>query len=290
MTYFQTFIDHLPSSLNKAGTNIQKIARFVTEPLDDASSLLNQVEAWRNIDKAEGKALDKLGQKYGQLRGQADDEFYRLMIKSKIIVRTGDVTVDGVLRAIQSSLNADPTGIKLETLRPGPKDDGEPLAIKVEGIPLSIAPNEWEQEYLINRVRQSVAAGVRVADINFTVTTPAYFYVGSLAREDREIHTRSDLLDDRIATVDPTGLYLAVFASMDRTIETRSDLLDDRSSSVTAGQMANQGIARTQRTQVVPSDVLSNRQTTATGNACLGTAAQSNVLLTTDATYTDSNS
>lgn len=253
MSYFQTFIDHLPSSLNKAGVNIQKVARFITEPLDDVSFLYKQIDDYRSIDKAAGAALDKLGAKYGQERGQADDEFYRLMIKSKIIVRHGDVTYDGVLRAIQSSLHADPTGIQLQTLRPGPKDDGEPLALKVENIPLSIAPNAWEQQYLISRVRKSVAAGVRVADINFTVAAPFHMYLGVVARADRTMFSRSDLLDDRTAVSGP------------------------------AAYLSWENMARFNRTMVAENDLLTNREQVAQLTDYIGTTQQQTVVMTTDA-------
>ncbi|KRO15910.1 hypothetical protein [Lacticaseibacillus saniviri] len=167
MSYFDDFISLLPGSINGFGTNVQKLARFVTEPMSEAKELLERVEAYRNIDKADGAALDKLGEKYGQARGPADDEFYRVMIKSKIIIRAGDATVDGILRAIQSSLNVTAKGIRIETIRPNPTDPQEPLAIRITNVPVDIAKTDWEQNYLFNRIKSVVAAGVHVQSIQF---------------------------------------------------------------------------------------------------------------------------
>lgn len=167
MSYFDDFITKLPGSINRVGTNIQKLAHFITDPMGDVRGLFTKIGDYRSIDNATGAALDALGAKYGQARGPADDEFYRIMIKSKIIVRAGDSTVNGILRAIEGSLSVDADGIEVRSLRSDPAGDGEPLAISVTNIPLDIAMTDWEQQYLLNRIKSVVAAGVRVDSIQF---------------------------------------------------------------------------------------------------------------------------
>lgn len=167
MSYFDDFLNKLPSSINRLGVNVQKVARFITEPLTEAKSLYETIDLYRSIDNATGLALDGLGAKYGQTRGPANDDFYRVMIKSKIIVRAGDATIDGILRAIQSSLNVSVSGVKVKCLRVNPTGSEEPLAIRITDIPLEIAKTEWEQTYLLNRIKSVVAAGVRVDYIQF---------------------------------------------------------------------------------------------------------------------------
>ncbi|ASN59844.1 hypothetical protein CG419_04035 [Latilactobacillus curvatus] len=167
MSYFDEFLSKLPGSINRLGTNVQKVARFITEPLTETKTLFETIDLYRSIDNATGDALDALGAKYGQTRGPADDEFYRVMIKSKIIVRAGDATVNGILRAIQSSLNVSAKGVKIKCIRANPTDSDEPLAIRITDIPLEIAKTEWEQTYLLNRIKSVVAAGVRVDYIQF---------------------------------------------------------------------------------------------------------------------------
>ncbi|KRK40788.1 hypothetical protein [Loigolactobacillus bifermentans] len=172
MSLFDDMVKKFPGSIAaQYGTNIRKLIRFFTDSLQDVSDLYHTVDAFRSVDNANGKALDALGLKYGEQRGQADDAFYRVMIKSKIIIRAGDATVDGVLRAVQSSLGVDVNGIKVESLRHplGSKLDmsKEPLAIRITNIPLEIASTEWEQNYLIRRIESVVAAGVRIDYFQF---------------------------------------------------------------------------------------------------------------------------
>lgn len=175
MSYFDDFVDKVPGSLAaRTGNNFRKLIRFFTDAMEDVRTLTNTVEAFRSVDNAEGLALDALGSKYGEQRGQADDEFFRIMIKSKIIVRAGDSTVDGILRAIQSSLNVSTKGIVVESIRQplgaALDTDAEPLAIRISKIPLEIASTEWEQDYLLRRIKSVVAAGVRVDYIQFIDT------------------------------------------------------------------------------------------------------------------------
>lgn len=197
MTVKDTFLKLLPDSLNRMGTNMQKIARFVGEPLDDVQDLYRKIDAWRAIDSAEGEALDKLGRKYGQARGAASDAFYRVMIKSKLITRTGDATTNGILRSIKVSLGEEPTGIKVLPIREDTHDDSEPLAIRITNIPLGIARTAWEQNYLAKRIRDTVAAGVRVDAVRFFVESPSHMYIGMVARFNRTMVSSSSLLLER---------------------------------------------------------------------------------------------
>lgn len=173
MSLFDDFVKLMPGSIAaRYGTNTRKLIRFLTDGLDNLRELYETIAAFRSVDNAKGLALDALGSKYGESRGQADDDFYRVMIKSKIIVRAGDATVDGILRAIQSSLNVSTKGIIVEHVRQplGQRaldPSAEPLAIRITKIPLEIAKTEWEQDYLLRRIKSVVAAGVRVDYIQF---------------------------------------------------------------------------------------------------------------------------
>lgn len=172
MSYFDDFVNKVPGSLSaRAGVNLRNLIHFFTDAMEDARSLTNTVEAFRSVNNAVGVALDSLGEKYGEQRGQADDEFYRIMIKSKIIVRAGNATVNGILRTIQGSLDVSADDIIVESIRQpigtAFDPDAEPLAIRISNIPLEIASTEWEQDYLLRRIKSVVAAGIRVDYIQF---------------------------------------------------------------------------------------------------------------------------
>ena len=144
--------------------------------MDETKEVLENIDKYRNIDNAEGKVLDKLGDKYGVKRGPADDEFYRMMIRSKIANRKGDTTVNGILRTMQNALGIDVKGVKI-----GPVyHDGvqEPLSLRLSNVPLSFARSEFEQEFMLRQIESIIAVGVRLQDLQFIVPISGNFGVG----------------------------------------------------------------------------------------------------------------
>ena len=140
---------------------------------DDIYTGLESVRDSRNIDKASGKSLDLLGANVGQFRNGEDDDFYRLLIKTRIIANLsiGDApTINHVMSALikEVYLGLEEVWMKKEHLF-------EPAAIKLHLGPIAKRiPYE-----IINRVK---AAGVRVLiDLNYKKTF--YVGVGSLAGE-----------------------------------------------------------------------------------------------------------
>ncbi|MSE06600.1 hypothetical protein GKC34_12885, partial [Lactobacillus salivarius] len=98
MDILKEFIARMPGSVDATyNPNINKLVTFFAEYLSGVQGLFKQIEYYRNIDNASGNLLDKIGEKVGEVRGKADDEFYRVMLKSKIASRKGDATVNGIL-------------------------------------------------------------------------------------------------------------------------------------------------------------------------------------------------
>lgn len=164
------FLDHLPGPLNKLDDNFQKLASFFNYKFNLLVHLFNQIEKMRSLYDAKGKVLDQIGDNYNQPRGEADDEFYRIMIRSKMALNSGRTSVNGLLNIISESLNIKPDGITIEPLRSYShkgQDIGEPLSISIKNIPLQWVDKDWEQNYIINRIREGVAAGIRVDEISF---------------------------------------------------------------------------------------------------------------------------
>lgn len=164
------FLDHLPGPLNKLDDNFQKLASFFNYEFNLLVHLFNQIEKMRSLYDAKGKVLDQIGDNYNQPRGEADDEFYRIMIRSKMALNSGRTSVNGLLNIISESLNIKPDGITIEPLRSYShkgQDIGEPLSISIKNIPLQWIDEDWEQNYIINRIREGVAAGIRVDEISF---------------------------------------------------------------------------------------------------------------------------
>lgn len=102
-----SFLDSLKNRLTDrfkrtALSNTHKLLQVFSGQLDDINETLYKIQEWRDIDKAEGVQLDKLGSEIVQeyRNGQTDEE-YRLRIKVKIVANLskGDIpTVNNVLR------------------------------------------------------------------------------------------------------------------------------------------------------------------------------------------------
>lgn len=177
MSFLKEFLGKYPSSfITKLGSNNWKLSKFFTDGLDQTKDTLEQIDSYRNVDNAEGKALDKLGDKYGVKRGPADDEFYRMMIRSKIANRKGDTTVNGILRTMQNALGIDVKGVKIGPVYHNGKQ--EPLSLRLSNVPLSFARSEFEQEFMLKQIESIVAVGVRLQDLQFIVPISGKYAVG----------------------------------------------------------------------------------------------------------------
>lgn len=127
----------------------------------------------RNIDKAQGETLDKLGANVGQFRFGEDDDLYRLLIKTRIIANLsiGDIpTINKIMSILVKDIFL---GIK-ETWS-YEKHRNEPAAIVLQlseiwsNIPLEI----------IHRIK---AAGVRVILETYLHQTIYYGMYGQKAK------------------------------------------------------------------------------------------------------------
>ncbi|MDE7023539.1 MAG: hypothetical protein K2O72_04920 [Ligilactobacillus sp.] len=163
---FKEYMHKLTSAFNtEYGQNLQKVVRFFAWSLSDVRDEFNGIATYRNIDKASGILLDDIGEKLNEKRGQADDRFYRIMLKSKIAARRGDTTANGILTTIKNAFDVDVRGMKII------KHEDEPLAISIIDIPLDVAKTDWERNYLMRRIKNTVAVGVRVHEVRLIDST-----------------------------------------------------------------------------------------------------------------------
>lgn len=141
--------------------NFIKLRNWLNEVFINIQNLFTNINDYRDINKASGKLLDDIGAQYNIDRGQVDDDFYRLMIKSKIETNRGDSSINGILNTLKRALDIDITGVEITLV------SGEPNAINISNIPLEWAENEFEQQYIIGRLLETVAAGIRVNSTTF---------------------------------------------------------------------------------------------------------------------------
>lgn len=183
-SFKEQFLAMLPAPISRYGRQTMLFAEWLQWQYKQLQDLFTTIEDFRELDNANGEVLDAIGAQYNQLRGEADDSFYRIMIRSKMAINSGISTVNGLLDIIARSLNIPKKGIEIEPLRKWngiTVDDGEPLAIAIRNIPLQWANTEWEQNYIIDRIRSGVAAGVRVDEVTFVDNSNAVLAVRGIS-------------------------------------------------------------------------------------------------------------
>ena len=179
----ELFLSKLPSPINRFAEDTITFAEWLNATFQKLIGLYQTIETFRDINKANGKALDRIGDQFNQQRGSADDDFYRIMIKSKQATNMGNSTVNGLINMIARSLDIQPDKIRIESLRQyenGTLNDGEPLAIRISNIPLEWARSDFEQNYILERIKNGVAAGVRVDEVSFVDNSNAVLSVRGL--------------------------------------------------------------------------------------------------------------
>lgn len=100
---YKRAFNRLPERFRKANNeNLYYV--LYHDGFDDIYTGLESVRDSRNIDKASGKSLDLLGANVGQFRNGEDDDFYRLLIKTRIIANLSIGDAQLLTRSYQFSL------------------------------------------------------------------------------------------------------------------------------------------------------------------------------------------
>lgn len=136
-------------------TNIGKVMYLAGWGFDIIKEHAEKVMLWDNIDNAKGKALERIGNNYGVLRGGAPDEIYRIMIKVKLIAMLSAGDIETILQSAAVLFDVDLSSIKIEEAFPAKVYiyiDEDQLDSEHKDIAVTIAK-------LIKRI---VAAGVGI--------------------------------------------------------------------------------------------------------------------------------
>lgn len=161
---FQDYFRKDPNS------NIGKLMTIFAEQLQDLELTNQRIREWKDIDKAEGAALDEIGVELNQPRGAATDEIYRVLLKSKNArnLSTGDINT--IIRVLSIALDAEPSEIQIKEQWNDPVDP-QPAAISLIQLPLrKLNEVGMSPKQFVQIVQKTVAAGVRVASIELSGT------------------------------------------------------------------------------------------------------------------------
>lgn len=129
-------IEMLTDNYNKhPDSNISKLLAIVEAEHDELIETLQAVEAWQDLDKAFGRALDRIGFDVQQFRGMATDEVYRVLIKSRIARNNSDGSINTIIRVLSLAFDIDPSEFGIAETYNDPFDP-EPAALSVIKAPL----------------------------------------------------------------------------------------------------------------------------------------------------------
>ncbi|MBE7682015.1 hypothetical protein [Paenibacillus sp. P13VS] len=151
-------------------SNIGKLLRIVSEPMNELKQDFEKIETWRDIDEAKGTTLDLIGGNVGQKRGAASDDVYRIMIKSKIARNLSKGDVNTIIRVIALAVGANYSDIKIQQKFHDPVDP-EPAGISLMQLPLErLASSGIELNQFVQIISKTVAGGVSVQSIELQGT------------------------------------------------------------------------------------------------------------------------
>lgn len=161
------FVDHFKKD---STSNIAKLMHIFSDQLLKLNETTERVRDWRDIDHAQGKALDDIGSNVNQPRGKATDEVYRILLKSKIARNLSDGSINTIINVIAVALSVPPSQIRIvekwhDELEP------EPAALKLIEIPLQrINEAGLDPLNFVRIVQKTVAAGIKVDAIELAGT------------------------------------------------------------------------------------------------------------------------
>ena len=189
-------LNELPTPIdNNADSNNAKLLSVLADDMVNMQELIDQINLWRDISEAQGAWLDKIGHDWGVSRDGYDDGFYRFMIKTKQLQRQTDGTYSSLIKLIAKSLGANYSEINVKAV------PDEPNAITVTNIPVEYIDSQQKEAMVLQRIRKSVVAGVRVANIQFQTVAKSTLYLTSYSTVSQMIASTMNAAQPRTVTL-----------------------------------------------------------------------------------------
>lgn len=134
-------------------TNIGKLFSILAWGLHSVEEQAELIKLWEDIDFAEGAVLDRYGENFGVARMSADDRFYRMAIKVKLMAQLSGGDINTVIEAASALLEVGVTEVLLDEEYPAK------IALYVDQNLLS--PERIEMlELIAGAIKRILAAGV----------------------------------------------------------------------------------------------------------------------------------
>ncbi|MGE7716972.1 hypothetical protein [Priestia megaterium] len=141
-----------------------KIFSLLDDEINQLKDTFTRIEEWRDLNNAQGKTLDFIGNDIGQKRGKTSDKVYRALIKSKIARDRSDGTFNKVIEVLAQTLNCDPSEFQLHSA-------DEPASVYMTNAPIDTIYAAGLTPYTFTNIVQStVSGGVKVQSIQMDGT------------------------------------------------------------------------------------------------------------------------
>ena len=106
--------ENLPDIYKKtADSNNARLLEIDRVQVQNIRNAAADVRAILDIDEAYGQTLDLYGARLGQLRGQANDAQYRILLKAKIARELCDGNQPDIMRCIALTFSCDPSEVRI---------------------------------------------------------------------------------------------------------------------------------------------------------------------------------
>ena len=166
---------------------------FLTSEDGSANQLLLSIIADQQVDDANlfkdiyqaiwpenltGKLLETHAADWGVTRIDSDDEYLKFLIRLAKMKSHMGVTEDDLIRFIAFTTGADPS--EFHVITDENQLGGDPMAIKVTGIPMHYISDERRSQLLLKVIQSVVPATVRVVDIEYEATYKGVTHVTGL--------------------------------------------------------------------------------------------------------------
>lgn len=127
--YLSQMLEYLTGAYNRSDirndrhslpmeTNIGKLFGTFAWGLEIVHEHTDRMLLWDDIDNARGSVLDRYGMNFGVARGGANDAFYRLLIKVKMIAMLSGGDIDTIITAAANLFNVRASDIEVKELFP----------------------------------------------------------------------------------------------------------------------------------------------------------------------------
>ena len=145
-------------------TNIGRLLAIFAWGLDMIQDNADRIRLWDDLENAEGAVLDRYGANFGVSREGTTDQFYRLLIRVKMMAQLSGGDMDTVIQAAAQLFNLPEADIVLKEIFPAK------VWIDMNGNLLDEEHRE-AAPLIIRMMKRIIAAGIGIL-IAITVTLP----------------------------------------------------------------------------------------------------------------------